>query len=145
MLSDLQSSWLLLLYCAEPRANHLLRNLPPSLNAEYAQAHDEALWQCLLQLLGEAENMQPDDHLQRARRIATLPAHMGGLGLRSAALHAPAAYWAGWADALLMLSQRRPAETQRITQQLMTGDTSHAHCLERLRLQEDYYIRKGFH
>ena len=33
---DLQTAWLLLLYCAVPRANHLIRAIPPALVAEYA-------------------------------------------------------------------------------------------------------------
>ena len=33
-LPDLQCAWLLLLYCASPRAQHLLRTLPPSLSDE---------------------------------------------------------------------------------------------------------------
>ena len=31
LIPDLQASWILLLLCAAPRANHLLRTLPPSL------------------------------------------------------------------------------------------------------------------
>ena len=42
-LPDLQSSWLLLLQCASPRANHLIRT-PPSLSAGYARDHDAAIW-----------------------------------------------------------------------------------------------------
>ena len=41
-----------------------------------------------------------------AREIATLAMRMGGLGLRSATRCASAAYWASWADALAMISQR---------------------------------------
>lgn len=33
-LPDLQSAWLLLTYCAAPRAQHLLRTLPPSMSTE---------------------------------------------------------------------------------------------------------------
>ena len=43
-LPDLQSSWLLQLQCASPRANHLIRTLPPSLSAGYARDHDAAIW-----------------------------------------------------------------------------------------------------
>ena len=43
--SDLQCAWLLLLFCAAPRAQHLLRNVSPALIAGYARAHDDAVWQ----------------------------------------------------------------------------------------------------
>ena len=39
-----------------------------------------------------------------------MPARHGGIGLRSAARTAPAAYWAAWADALPVLSARLPAQ-----------------------------------
>ena len=78
-VEDLQCAWLLLLYCAVPRANHLLRILPPSISKEYAVLHDAALWSCTQTLLGGA---QIGDACARA--IATLPARLGGLGLRSA-------------------------------------------------------------
>ena len=42
-LPDLQCAWLLLLFCASPRANHALRTLPPSESASYARAHDQAV------------------------------------------------------------------------------------------------------
>ena len=42
-LPDLQCAWLLLLFCASPRANHALRTLPPSESASYAWAHDQAV------------------------------------------------------------------------------------------------------
>ena len=41
------------------------------------------------------------------RPVAGLPAAMGGLGLCSASRVSPAAYWAGWADALTVIQTRR--------------------------------------
>ena len=41
-LPDLQSAWLLLSFCAAPRAHHLLRTLPPAASATFAAAHDAA-------------------------------------------------------------------------------------------------------
>ena len=65
-----------------------------------------------------------------ARDVATLPMRLGGLGLRSATRMAPAAFWASWADALPMLSQRLPALTDEIMQSL---DSVHdGGCLEQL-------------
>ena len=48
---DLQCAWLLLTFCGVPRANHLLRVLPPSISAPYAKGHDDAIWQCFCDLL----------------------------------------------------------------------------------------------
>ena len=42
-LPDLQCSWLLLLLCAVPRANHWLRTVPPTMLEGYARQHDDAL------------------------------------------------------------------------------------------------------
>ena len=47
LLPDLQCAWLILAMCAAPRADHLLRTLPPDLSASYARGHDDAVWQCL--------------------------------------------------------------------------------------------------
>ena len=49
---DLQTAWLLLLYCANPRANHLIRAISPDLVADYARAHDDRLWGTFLDLIG---------------------------------------------------------------------------------------------
>ena len=46
-LPNLQSAWLLLLYCCAPRAQHILRTVPPDQSAEYAAQHDDAVWDTL--------------------------------------------------------------------------------------------------
>ena len=92
-LPNLQAAWLLLLYCAVPLANHLLRSLPQDQVAAYAKAHDEKIWSTFLQIIGY-NDWEEDPHLARARAIAFLPVVHGGLGLRSSELTAPAAYWA---------------------------------------------------
>ena len=51
-LGDLQCAWLLLTYCAVPRANHFLRVLPPRTVAAYARTHDASLWKSFCELLG---------------------------------------------------------------------------------------------
>jgi len=101
-LEDLQVAWLLLYFCAVPRANHILRLLPPSLSATYASRHDSAIISCLETLM----KVQPLTPLQRS--VAALRGSLGGLGLRSATRTAAAAYWAAWADALPMLLERVP-------------------------------------
>ena len=56
---DLQTAWLLLLYCAVPRANHLLRAISPDLVAEYARAHDDGIWKTFLDLIGYRPHPEP--------------------------------------------------------------------------------------
>ena len=57
---DLQSAWLLLLFCANTRATYSLRGLPPAEVVEFAATHDEAFWQCLSQLLNlQTQSGQP--------------------------------------------------------------------------------------
>ena len=100
-LPDLQCAWLLLAMCASPRANHALRTVPPLDIAGYAQAHDDAVWETLQACLGGVASGEADG----ARKLATLPASLGGLGLASAVRTAPAAYWAAWADALPVIGE----------------------------------------
>ena len=89
-VQDLQASWLLLRYCAAPRSNYLLRILPPALSEEYA-GHDTAVARCLVQLLGYADALLPED----AVTAAQLAARLGGLGLRA---NHHAAHWASWCE-----------------------------------------------
>ena len=71
-LPDLQSAWLLLTYCAAPRAQHLLRTLPPSMSTTYARAHDDAIWHTLQGMLGEDTSTAS----AAARDLAFLPARL---------------------------------------------------------------------
>ena len=64
---DLQTAWLLLLYCAVPRANHLLRAIPPDLVAEYARAHDDGIWETFLDLIGYQRNRTASAQLSSDR------------------------------------------------------------------------------
>ncbi|CAE7030091.1 unnamed protein product [Symbiodinium natans] len=92
-LPDMQSAWLLLLYCASPRAQHALRTVPPLDSATYAAEHDRAIWATLHHLLAEQDASGRE--WTAARQIAFLPAACGGLGLASAeALRAAAR--SGW-------------------------------------------------
>ena len=104
LLPDLQCAWLLLAYCASPRANHALRTVPPELIRPYAAAHDAAVWGTLQACAGEPA----EDAECPARAIALLPASLGGLGLTQATRAAPAAYWAAWADSLAVFEARCP-------------------------------------
>ena len=128
LLPDLQCAWLLLSMCASPRADHILRTLPPDLSASYARGHDDAVWRCLLALLGEEVDDEDPEHAA-ARRLALPPAHLGGLGLQCAERTAPAAYWAAWVDALPVLHARRPDAAARCLAELAAGPAAAAACL----------------
>ena len=99
---DLQSAWLLLLYCAGPRVHHALRGVRPELSEEFADQHDQSVSQCLAALL-QLPSL-PEEAVLRAK----LALRHGGLGLRSARMHAEAAYWASWADCLPAMRSRFP-------------------------------------
>ena len=102
---DVQAAWLLLLYCAAPRSDHLLRNVPPDVGDYYAQAHDRQVRGTLAQLLNIPIQTCDDPLVQG---IAQLPIRLGGLGLRSSCRIAPCAYWASWADTLHTMHIRFP-------------------------------------
>ena len=117
-LPDLQCAWLLLCYCAAPRANHALRTVPPALIAAYAAAHDAAVWGTLQACLGQPA----EDAECHARDIALLPADLGGLGLAQAVRTSPAAYGAAWPDGLTVLKTQFPAFAEWVVRTL-EGDT----------------------
>ena len=120
-LLDMQSAWLLLIHCANPRAQHVLRTVPPQDSAAKAE-HDRAVWATL----------RPDAHGREwdaARQVAFLPAGFGGRGLDSAERIAPAAYCAAWADALPVMLQGRPDAANRCARELALGGASTAPCL----------------
>ena len=98
-IQDLQSAWLLLLFCASSRATYHLRVCHPEFAAPFARQHDIQVWECLATLLGHTPP-------QSSWELASLPMHMGGLGLRSAARVACAAHWGSWADCLHTVAQR---------------------------------------
>ena len=106
-LPDLQSAWLLLTFCAAPRAQHSLRTIPPSATTRYATAHDTAIAGALAALLGESTGLPA-----AAQELAFLPTQLGGLGLCSATRTKEAAYWAAWADLLPVIHARAPALAQ---------------------------------
>ena len=124
-LADPQCAWLLLVLSASPRANHLLRVLPPSAVARYAAEHDDAIWETYCTLMGAPERAGD----AYARAVATMPARLGGLGLRSASRTSPAAYAAAWADALPVLRERLPEVAASLVVELERGAAAGADCL----------------
>ena len=136
-LDDLQASWLLLLYCASPRCNYLLRMLPPTTTRQYAQDHDLAVLSCLTTLL-DAANMPAT-----AVALAHLPLHLGGLGLTSATITAAPAYWASWADTLPILYRQAPQQATTLLQQLEAA-TPATPSIQALTQAMDQLQRHGF-
>ena len=112
-LPDLQCAWLLLAMCASPRANHALCTVPPLDIAGYSQAHDDAVWETLQACLGGVASGEADG----ARKLATLPASLGGLGLAEGWQECPS--WRAIAD-----GAGPPVATDR-----SLGDWPHAPCV----------------
>ena len=112
-IGDLQSAWLLLLFCAASRANYTLRTVHPDASLanytlrtvhpdaslSFAARHDISLRRCLSALLGAEV---PEDMWD----IASLPLSVGGIGLRGVR-NRPAACWSSWADSLEMIQHPR--------------------------------------
>ena len=126
-LPDLQAAWVLLLHCASPRANHLLRLLPPTASLQYARGHDDAMRSCISKLLQQRQTL---GRHSRAWQVAGLPQRLGGGGLRLAERTAPAAYWAAWSDMLPELRKRDRAIAQELCGELDAGASSSAPCLQ---------------
>ena len=83
-------------------------------SAVYAEGHGRGMQATMTTL---------DVSQQRvAGQLATLPMRMGGLGSRSAARIAPAAYWASWRDALHMIHRRLPQIANSFIQQVENGE-----------------------
>ena len=140
---ELQCGWQLLLQSASPRANHMIRTLPPEFSREYAAAHDAGIWRTAVALLGKTPGTA--DELQDAEQIASLPMRMGGLGLSSAGRCAAAAYWASWADALHMISQRNPTIAALVVETLSGAEVPQEGCLAQVHECAERLDREGFH
>ena len=140
-----QHAWLLLYYCLVPRANHLLRQTPPSMASVAAQAHDRVTGDTLARLLGYAGvHQMPTDAVAQAR----LPARLGGLGLRDSSRTSAAAFWASWADSMPRLHRLFPNYGNLLVQRLEAdpGDGSSlgdANCLSELMHSRSVIIAEG--
>ena len=128
IVQDLQSAWLLLLYCANTLANWL-RGVPPEDVAQFASEHDVATQSCLSRLLGARCT-------QDAQDLASLPLSTGGCGLRSASKSKEAAHWASWADSLQMIHQRHPDVATLMVRAMSSAEEGrHLQAAESCRLQ----------
>ena len=92
LFADVQSAWLLVVHCAQARANFLIRAVRPKAVEECAVNLTEVCGGVLVTDLEQCEARMGD--------VATLPLVLGGLGLRSAARTSQSAFWASWADAI---------------------------------------------
>ena len=92
-LPDLQDSQLettILRYClALPKVSCVLRSTLPCHIREAAAAFDIAMWDAVSDLSG---GPLPDSSWVKATLPSSLPSSLGGLGIRQASLHAPAAF-----------------------------------------------------
>ena len=95
-VEDLQSAWLLLLFCANTRVTYSLRGLPPQETEHFATEHDADSRRCLSLLLGVSLT-------QDSWEKSSLPMSLGGCGLRSASRTSSSAYWASCADSFRMI------------------------------------------
>jgi len=78
-VGDLQCAWLLLLFCVSPRANYLLRMLPPGTTDAFARGHDAAVCACLAALLSQ-DSLPPQSLPQHSQRLAQLPLQLAAGG-----------------------------------------------------------------
>ena len=121
-LVAVQSTMLILRFCAEPRIAHLLRSAPPDVIHDAAVAHDGHILRGLNAILGPGDHLRlapgvrlnawrqccelnghkvpTTDELEEIARLAKaqaqLPTRRGGLGLGSAVLASEYAYLSGW-------------------------------------------------
>ena len=131
---SVQSAYLALRFCAEPRIAHLLRVAPPALIRDAAARHDQAIQGGLNALLGQASDLlmlrertpawdaqfnafghvsPTDAELQELTRLAkaqaALPLRRGGFGLVRAVDVSSAAYLGGLSRLARFLAQERVA------------------------------------
>ena len=110
-ITDLQSAYLLLLFCAASRPNYILRVVHPQATRAFAARHDVSMRRCMEILLDVSITNHTWD-------IGSLPLHMGGLGIRSAVRSRAAAFWSSWADGLSMIRRRHGPVAELIVREL---------------------------
>ena len=137
LLEDVQASWLLLVHCAAARANYMTRVVEPGATRDFSERNDEALWQCLCQIMRISPTQAED-----IRLTATLPMVLGGLGLRSATRVRQAAYWSSWADCLPMVHHRHPMVAATLVAQL--SGNPETRCLSAVREAKHELAIAGF-
>ena len=119
-MKNVQHAWLLMYFCLNPKINHLLRQLPPSLSEAAARLHDGNLQRGLKTLLGWSEDEELPAHVVEQSKFSIAS---GGFGLRDSVNLRHAAYWASWADTFPTLCHRFPEYTN-----LFSNDDSMQNC-----------------
>ena len=128
-------------YTPRPASPVALRTLAPGLTREFAVAHDAAVFDTFSAVLcAEKRSSLP----LAASRVAQLALRHGGRGLRSAALHTQAAFWASWADALTVLSVRKAPFLQGLAPGSGTRNLSAGTPIRRLLEATDVLVAAGF-
>ena len=107
----------------------------PQLAQQFAEAHDENVWQCLRRVISTT------DEADRTKWGATLPFSLGGLGLGSAVRTREAAHWASWADSLEMIRNRHPSVAASILRGLTDSPEQ---SFEALRICERFLDERQF-
>ena len=152
----IQSSYLLLRYCCEPKIAHLLRAAPPEEIAEACKKHDNAILRGANAIMGPGDCMGLDhlrpmawgnspaldgqrdvgweESIRIARHQLRAPLRKGGMGLVSAADASPTAYLGGMARVAKFLNSsegdeigNRPFTGTEFANALTTG--LHQHCI----------------
>ena len=123
-VTDVQTAWLLLLFCGATRANYWIWTVSPRFSGGFAQEHDEAVMRCLGRIL----HVDPSALHPSVNQAATLPFSLGGLGIRSAFRIREATHWASWGDCLAMVKARHPIVAARIIGEM--GRFTPLACLE---------------
>ena len=99
-------------HCAAARGNYMTRVVEPGATRDFSERSDEALWQCLCQIVRISPTKSEDTRL-----TASFPMVLGGLRLRSATRGRQAAQWPSWGDCL-PVHQRHPLVAATLVAQL---------------------------
>ena len=91
----------------------MTRVVEPGATRDFSERNDEALWQCLCQIMRISPTQAED-----IRLTASLPTVLGRLVLRSATRVRQAAYWSSWADCLPMVHLGHPVVAATLVAQL---------------------------
>ena len=77
LVTDTQSAWVLLTYCANARANYYTRCSAPDLTQAFAKNHDDVLWNCFLGIIGLESSIVDE----KWRHLCQASFSASGLGL----------------------------------------------------------------
>ena len=125
-------------FTALQHVNHYIRVVRPNLVDNFAQSHDQGLWQCLCTIMDV-----PADGDPVTRATANLPFSLGGLGLRSAQRTREAAYWASLSDTLPMIHARHPVVANLLVRHL-DGDSWSPSLRAASQAATELDLRQGF-